>query len=133
MDTNTTQVIEAFGNKLDQYLNVLAEKAGVATDHFWPVFIRQQSIEGYMELLSYIIVVVVGIWIIRVFQKNLPLSNERDPIVALPAFVKCLLAVAAIFLLSIAFTVKTDDLGNSIGKIINPEYSAVQSLVRMVK
>jgi hypothetical protein len=50
MDTNTEQVINQFGNKLDNYIQITASKLGVATDHFWPIFVRQQKIRRFLFL-----------------------------------------------------------------------------------
>ena len=51
MDTNTVKVITEFGQKLDNQINVLSPKLGVAAEHLWPVLVRQQVIEGWTEIL----------------------------------------------------------------------------------
>jgi hypothetical protein len=76
MDTNTVEVIQSFGTKLDSYLQALASKAGVATEHFWPILVRQQMIEGLVPLVIGAIALSVLLYCIKVFRSHIGLANE---------------------------------------------------------
>ncbi len=38
--------------KVESALNAIAAKIGVGIDHFWPIFVRQQIIEGIGVLVT---------------------------------------------------------------------------------
>jgi hypothetical protein len=127
-NTNTIQVIESFGNKLDEYIQTIAAKAGVAGEHFYPIFIRQQVIDGWIALGVYAVGLVLIACLMRMFFKNLPGIEEDIPKQVKVVTVGVLSIVVGMGLLMSLPTVNT-----SIGKIANPEYAAVQALVKMVK
>ena len=83
-----TQLVEKFGDKLDQYITVLASKAGVAADHFYPIFVRQQVITGIFELSLMAIGLISGIGLIC-----LGISNDSEKMKPN----KCLACSAAAF------------------------------------
>ena len=138
MDTNTVQLIESFGKKMDGYFSALAAKAGVATDHFYPLFVRQQSIEGITTLISLTILLVIVVLLFRMALKNVDnkyngYSNNNDAGEAMK-FAKTLIGfiLGAVLTLLLIITIGTDGM-TAIGKLLNPEYYAVNSLVQMVK
>lgn len=131
MDTNTVTVITQFGEKVDGYINVLAAKAGMAAEHFWPVLLQQQVLEGWWgigRILLCAIGCALAFWLLF---RSLPCSNERY--VNEKKFVGCIIGAVAGLLLGIATCLNLADLGDSIAKINNPEYYAVKSLITMVK
>lgn len=131
MDTNTVAVVTAFGSKLDSYIAVLAQKAGVAADHFWPVLVQQQVIEGWGGigvLGASIIALATSIWLLA---ESLPKNNE-DYMVP-KQFAKCIIGGVFGIVFLMATCVNTANLTNNIAKICNPEFYAMQSLVKMVK
>jgi len=131
MDTNTVAVVTAFGNKLDSYIAVLAEKAGVATDHFWPVLVNQQVIEGWGGVGLFLLSGVMAVLAIMLLVKSLPKNNEDS--VGPMQFGRCVTGGICGVLFFIAIMINTADLPNNIAKIYNPEFYAMQSLVKMVK
>lgn len=120
MDTNTVQLIEKFGIKLDGYVEVLASKTGMATEHFWPVFVRQQQIEGFTYIGVPLLAFVVLFFITVRLYKNPKTRDSGDfiptTIVSIIVFIGLLITTA----------------GN-LPKIFNPEYAAVQEVVKMIK
>lgn len=135
MDTNTVQVINAFGEKLDSYLNVLAEKAGVAADHFYPIFVQQQRLEGLTDLVFFLIMLGVLIFCLVICVKSLaPSWDNSDEDKQNMAATKLALSGVVVLVLIIRILVFAhQDGGVMVGKIFNPEYAAVQSLVQMTR
>lgn len=131
MNTNTVEIITEFGDKLDQYLGVLAEKAGVASDHFWPLFVKQQTIEAISSLLMFGIFAIVAFVLIKIgtnaFARFSVNNNDGDETLG---GVTC----ASGIILTLFITIHLLFTGPKvIGKLLNPEYYAVQSLVQMVR
>ena len=138
-----TQLVEKFGDKLDQYITALASKAGVAADHFYPIFVKQQRITGIFEMFLMTVGAFVGVFFLRAgyfsMRDTIDTDDEgenrhnaykkREDAVNRTIFNY---VVGAIF--SIVASVAILAIGNdSVGKAFNPEFSAVQSLVQMVK
>ena len=124
---DTTQVINKFGEKLDQYLVVLASKVGVAADHFYPIFVRQQVISGISTLLFLALGIIVSTLFIRWAITNLKFNTSAAETKSMFGFFAGI-AIAIIVVLNIV-------IGGSdcVSKICNPEFHALQSLVQMVK
>ena len=131
MNTNTVQVIEKFGEKLDQYLGALANQAGVAADHFYPVFVRQQAVEGWAAILIFLLLSTVAFFLLKMGVKYMPtvesVWKNSNEVKSISGFTSggILGLVLLITLLVEGTTV--------LGKVVNPEYSAVKSLVEMVR
>ncbi len=123
MDTNTTQVIQEFGNKIDGYVQTMATKAGMAVDHFWPVFIQQQQIRGYSYFICWTIFMIIAFSLTRLYRKlELWEDNERSCFTC----IGIVLMLVGLFNLFICF-------GEYYGYIVNPEYAALQEVVKMIK
>lgn len=129
MDTNTVAVVTDFGNKLDGYIAVLAEKAGVAADHFWPVLVQQQVIEGWGGVGLFGLVIVVLTAAIWLLVKSLPSEGECNP----KQFVGCVVGAICGVIFFFLTCANVSTMPANITKICNPEFHAMQSLVRMVK
>jgi len=131
MDTNTVHLVEKFGDKMDQYFQALADKAGVATDHFWPIFVKQQYIEGISLLVLLMIGFIACVLLFRMGINHVENFDSRNYPKSTP---KVLIGfIAGTILSAIVFIGFATEGSATIGKIINPEYYAVQSLVQMVK
>jgi len=123
------QLVEKFGDKLDHYITALASKAGVAADHFWPIFVKQQMIEGIYTGCSWAIGVLIAISMIIMAMRNIGHVDDRPT--AVP---KCIVGFACFAVLTLICLISACKIGQEvISKIFNPEYHAVQSLVKMVK
>lgn len=130
MDTNTVQVVTEFGNKLDSYVSVLATKAGMAAEHFYPVLIRQQVIEGWSSIILALIGLVGCVLAFSLLSKSL----TKDPGDMTPKRIFSAIcgAIFGIILFLITF-INIGGLATSVAKINNPEFYAVRYLVQMVK
>lgn len=126
MDTNTVKILESFGNKMDNYLSVIASKLGVATDHFYPIFVKQQMVEGCCNIVILIIAIIGSICLFKIgihaYNRN---QNEWDgnkiPIV-MAVFLSILIILSVLF-----------SGADFVGRIVNPEYYAIQSILSNVK
>lgn len=129
MDTNTVAVVNQLGQKLDDYISVIAAKAGVAAEHFWPVLVKNQVIEGWSGIFLAVISVLALLTSIWLVYRNIDDDDRMDS--------KQTVGVVVGFITGIIFFVITcirvSDVGENVAKINNPEYHAIQSLVRMVK
>lgn len=131
MDTNTVAVIEKFGEKMDSFMGTLAEKAGVATDHFWPIFVQQQVISGYTSLgiAFFFVCIAAGLfllgWVIRNKEETVFGDHQHGTTVFFT-----IISIAICVIVGIALGVSGPDV---VGKILNPEFYAVQSLAQMLR
>ena len=124
MNENTTQLMEKFGDKLDHHLQALAIQAGIATEHFWPIFVRQQMIEGVTSLFAMVLSALIAFFLFKMFINSSKEDNSPKNVIGF---------VFGMVLSIMCFGIMINEGANSIGKIFNPEYYAVQSLVEMVK
>jgi hypothetical protein len=138
MNTNEVAIITQFGEKIDGYINVLATKAGMAADHFWPLLVHQQVFNGWWGIIQMIFVVILWGLTFKFLYRNLPNDIENDVsskqfCILVKQFCILVFGGIAIVMLSVAVGVNFSDLGDNFSKINNPEYYAIKSLVTMVK
>jgi len=125
MTTNQVQLIEQFGSKIDGYVQVMANKAGVAAEHFWPVFIKQQQVEGIYTLIIIGVIALVGIGLLFYNRKQSFINDDNFPNLRLFTLIGgVILLILALF---------TTDGKIAITQITNPEYSAIMKVVEMIK
>lgn len=124
-DINVSASIDA-GKNITALLEKLAAQIGQSVDKVWPWLVRQQVIEGWTNLALCGLFLVLGaalfLWGAHLCRKN---NGDDDWRFAL------LLAGGGVLLISL-FVIAVSFSAN-ITKIINPEYAALQELVRMVK
>lgn len=107
-------------------LSAIADKLGTTVEHFWPLFIKQQTVSGYISIFFWFICILVSIFGIRLgnhYSKECSQDSWEAVIsygVGVVCFIICIIAILCC---------GTD----TIIQIINPEYAALQNLVRMVK
>jgi len=108
--------------KASTALDAVAAKLGAGVDHFWPLFVREQVIQGYTCLLMIFLFWFVYIFVILVCVKFKNKLNEFAIII--PVFIG---------LIGFAFssTVLIDQ--KVIGKILNPEYHALKEVTGLMK
>ena len=121
MDTNTVQVIQQFGNKLDSYIFVIASKSGQTVEHFWPIFVRQQVVTGWSELIICILFFIVGFILLYKAKYS---ENENNQLGCV------IFAILTLVFASLSFAALAPDI---IGKIVNPEYSALKEVINLIK
>lgn len=130
------QLVEKFGNRLDSLITTLATKAGVATEHFYPIFITQQRIEGISNLCLMIIGIFIAVSLLIFGFKNASIHtsseyNSKEEHNAEPRMIFGFVA-GIIFSIIVSIAIMAG-FTETIGQISNPEYHAIQSLVQMVK
>lgn len=133
---SAAQLVDKFGTRLDEMLTTLASKAGVAADHFYPIFVTQQRIVGIVDIVAMIGLFVGALLALRYAVKNASIYNssdyhskEKDK--SEPRMITGYIAGAILSIVFIIFTLT--QITDSIGQTFNPEYYAVQALVHMVK
>jgi len=119
--------VNNISDKLQQAFSALAEQLGVATDYFWPLFVKQQVVEGIVATALYFaLVLFVGVCIILAWKIKDKL-NEQEGGIGNVVFGLVLLFSFAIF------AANSNALVEAITKIFNPEYHAIQEVMKMVK
>lgn len=128
------QLVEKFGDKLDHYITALASKAGVAADHFWPIFVKQQMIEGIYAGCLWCMGLLIAISALTIAMLNNPYSSDEQAKQHPNALPKTIIGFIVFATLTSICAIAAIDVGQEIiSKTFNPEYHAVQSLVNMVK
>lgn len=136
MDTNTVQILESLGTKVDGYIATVAGKLGQTAEHFWPLFVKQQQIEGYgfFAIWGILLIVAFALYLIVYIKrdKEFFVNNGDYPTIKFPTikFFSCFAAIV----LSIGLMVNIFSGGKeNLCKILNPEYAAFKEVVSMVK
>lgn len=126
--TTNTELIREFGSKLDSYIQILAEKLGVAAEYVYPLFVKQQVIEGWVYLLSLIFIIVLTI-ISSVATYEFNKKDNWD--ISSPSH--CLSILFTVFLLivsSIGLLITPSEIAT---KLFNTEYAAIKEIIQLTK
>ena len=134
--TNIADVAMQAEKDLSTSITTLSQKLEQVIENtapvVWKSFCKQQVILGVSELATCImglcVVVVLGMWWRRIF-KNMSEYSEAE--FTVQAVINGILSVIA--LVSCLGMLGSNSIGNSIAKIVNPEYYAIQNFVEMVK
>jgi amino acid transporter len=103
----------------------------VAADHFWPIFVKQQMIEGIYTACSWIIGILIAGVMLFMAIRNIKLVDKEDNKTAIPLTI---IGFVCFAVLALVCLISACSVGQEvISKIFNPEYHAVQSLIKMVK
>lgn len=135
MDTNTVQLLEAFGNRLDSYIQVVSEKMGMAADHFYPVLINQCRLEGVVEAFGIVVLAAAAILFLRVGFNNIS-HREEESMSLPPRDVKAIVSFILGGISTLVCIVSCADGGamtSAVTKILNPEYAVIKKLLEMIK
>jgi heme/copper-type cytochrome/quinol oxidase subunit 2 len=122
MDTQQTQqIIDIVQNGI----NSLSAQLGVSLPQLWEVVIRQQYVEVVQSVLIFIFC-IIGLYCFYKYFKYRAKDNDYE--------VECdIVAIIVTLVLAIITLVSTIDLIESSGKLINPEYYAIQDITNFVK
>ena len=119
---NTETAIQTVADKVDLVVTTLATKMGVATDYFYPILVKQQIINGYINLsFAALSLIAVGFFIFLGHWMHTDNSADED-------------YVGWAYFGGIVFA--TMFMGQSYAglvSIINPEYYALQEIAHLVK
>jgi len=129
IDSISLQIPEDLGSKLEIAFSKveiafskLAELSGNGLDHFWPLFVKQQSYEGLGAIITWSIFALC----FAHYSQKLPRKDSDD----IP--VRLITQSFGIFALSfILLTLIVKD--QVFLRILNPEYYALQEIFRIIK
>ena len=127
--TNTLEVIQTFGNKINSYIQIAAEKGNQTVEHFWPIIVRQQSIEAWTLIVGFFLIALTCT--VLLIKANGNFENKNGDLTKSGIF-----GIIAGIVLIFDCLVMIINLGNNVNivsKILNPEYSALQEVIRMIK
>ena len=114
------------GEKVDSLFTALSAKIGVASDHFWPIFVKQQQIEGITPLVFMTIGILLSFILFKLANKMRKADISND---------ECYMPLYIISIVIVGISVMWFFIGGSdcVGKIINPEYSALKEISNLFK
>ena len=120
--------------KVELVLGKIAETLGQGAEYFWPVFVRQQTIDAIASLVILMILLVAAFvgakYCVRSYKSSEWGNDGPDnlPAVATIIFATMTFACTVAFLASMGAQTH-----NIITGLVNPEYSAVHNIIDMVK
>lgn len=113
--------------KMEELFKGMIGVAQQGGEYLWPVLVKQQSIEGISLCLGAVVTLLVSIVLLSFgwhFHKIK--ENSRDETEMPFIIFGCILGIFALVLTGAS-------IGVGIPHILNPEYYALQDLVRMVR
>ena len=129
MEKETVELINRAGDKIDSVLATLADKLGVATEHFYPVFVKQQYIHGFGSLaITIIAVTLASVLTVKVVRTIKSLEKEGF----MPDRYVCLCIFTGIVCLGAACCVGSF-FDSGFAKILNPEFYALKDIMELIK
>jgi len=120
------QAADGVGNKITELFGALSNQIGVGVEYFWPVFVKQYYIEAISDIAIWIVLAIFGSILIRRGIVGGDKKDWKDG-----SYIVLLIAggIMAIFCAS-TFAITGGDVA---GKILNPEYYAIQDIIRKVR
>lgn len=115
--------------RLNNALAALAEKLGTSVDHLWAVLVRQATLEGYIALCQYAILILVSPFLFSWYKRTAAKMedknfDEREGMMVMLCIV--------IGVWSVASLVAAFSTSETITKLGNPEYWALKEILRSV-
>lgn len=117
VDSNT---VDALVSKVETALSVVADKVGVASDHFYPILVKQQYMEGFIDLGIGAVLLLLSIFLSGVLWL---LIRDKDGETVFPVIVITFITI----LFGISF------FGSGLLGVMNPEYYALKEIMEVVK
>ncbi len=125
---NAVELADKYGEKINSALEQLAAKVGVGVDHFWPVLVSQQKMEGIIQISTWIVITLITSFLfLYSYKRQETLFGESN---ITRKDISFLFGLMLSIFLSLSFLLETR---GSITKVINPEYYALQELSRLVR
>lgn len=109
-------------------IDAIAAKLGVAANHFWPIYVKQVSVEAYSAIALLAVGLLIGslFWIRAATLKGCYFDCS-DPTG------KGVIAIAGTVVLIIATLVLFINGADIAGKLANPEYYAMNNILHAIK
>ena len=111
------------GDGVSTLLTKLAEKIGTSVDQVFPWYVNQQVIEGWTYLAVISVAILLLLSVVIYCYKKADFDNENASVI--------LFGVSSIFFFLVVFGCAFGVSG-IVSKILNPEYHAVQQLLKDV-
>ena len=125
MNTDITEItvnsdtLNEVSNKIENALTIMADKLGVASDHFYPIIVEHQLIQGWIYIwLAIPILLLATIFVTFGF-----LDRKRDSEASNWSF----------FLSIIFYIIFMGVAGSNLAQILNPEYYALMEIKDFIK
>jgi Ca2+/Na+ antiporter len=127
--------------KVTQYIDALAAKLGVAAEHVYEVLVRQQVAEGYSLLITWSLMLIIGVLVIVLTlksgfeyeNKHYSWGTEMSFSLNPPNLFKVSVLTAFGILTLVAMLTLLDEGPSAVMKIVNPEYYAIREILNAIK
>lgn len=117
--TVNSETINSTVDRVENALTIMAEKLGVASDHFYPVVVKQQLIEGWTYIGLSIPMLSLALLLTALAVKGYKKDGE-EAFWAFSVGALCYIAFIVIF-------------GANLTHILNPEYHALMEIKSFIK
>lgn len=118
--------------KVDAYIKSLADSLGVAAEHVYGLLVKQQIVEGAVELLLFSIILISGFIFCKTIStktKDFRENYKGKRITGLGEDILLFLIYASWVFYGLAVIIALCTFPSSIGKLINPEYYAIKEIL----
>jgi len=116
--------------ELTELLAKLAEKLGTTTQYLWGVLIKQASVEIYI-FISIFVLTVIGVIITTLLLKYTQKYWDEEDTPAI-AWFSLTLGIVCAFETVIGLVYSLTNIADVITSIINPEYWALQEVLKSI-
>ena len=122
---------ENIGEQINSVIDNLANKLGIAADKIYPYLVKQSFAEGIVGIVMFLVFLILFIISIKMSMKYVGVLNDELELDA-STFMFILFIIIAFFTFIVSLF-SLPDLGFCVIKIINPEYAAIQELIKLIK
>lgn len=115
-------------DKTIELLRQMAEKLGTTGEHLWAVLVRQSYIEGGLDLFWFVFLQTV-VWVGLAQARKWSSKAKKDKCIEVFVIIWIAWVLLGGFLIPISFV----NLHTAIIDLTNPEFSALQEVLRCVQ
>jgi len=115
---DTATVIDNTVKKVENAITILADQLGLASDHFYPVLVEQQVLEGWVYIWSALPLFLFASFL--AIGGTMNFKNDTDSGWLIAIGIACYIISIVIF-------------GANITHILNPEYHALMEIKEFIK
>jgi len=121
------ELTDKYGEKVTNAIEQLAAKIGAGVDYFWPLFVKQQAVDGWVSLI-----VVTGVFLVSLVYLILSRNRWHDTRANDISWYG-VVGICAVFVLCISVAVFFVEGVSGVKQIMNPEYYAIKEIMQMIK
>ncbi len=124
-------------NKVDEYIQAIAEKLGVAAEHVYSLLVKQQLAEGIFTISIFAFFFIVAVsFVVHVSRKGFLMKDcysgkEIDGSEVINYIRGAMLAVSGLTFLVILMCIP--EIKEGVLQLINPEYYAIKEIMDVFK